>query len=257
MKASFLNHDKPLITAMILCRTPEECIMKVKASLQDGAEALGFQLEKLLKCYRNEDDLRRIFEACEGKPIYVCAYRQGSDAYYTDEECAELLLMAQKAGADLMDIFGDMFDERPYYQIAEDPEAIRRQKELIDTIHARGGEALISCHTWKPLSVEENLMIAHAQAERGADVIKIVDGSDDPKDLPGFLESIHRIQEETGKKLLFLVSGRCRIIREIGPALGVCMYLTVQHHGEFDTPEQPLLVDVCAIDRHIRYFPEA
>ena len=96
-----------------------------------------------------------------------------------------------------------------------------------------------------------------AQADRGADVIKIVDSSDDPKDLPGFIESIQRILEVTGKKLLFLVSGGDRILREFGPALGVCMYLTVHHHGEFDTHEQPLLKDVVAIDRAIRYPEEA
>lgn len=257
MKPSFLDKKKPLITAMVLERTPEAAIEKIRLSIEGGAEAIGFQLERMESAYQTEDNFRRIFEACEGRPIYVCFYRHGSDREYTDEECAEKLLMAADAGATLLDVFGDMFGEAPYYQIADDPEAIRRQKELTAQIHRRGCEVLISSHTWKPLSVDENLMIAKAQADRGADVIKIVDSSDDPKDLPGFIESIQRIREVTGKKLLFLVSGGDRILREFGPALGVCMYLTVHHHGEFDTHEQPLLKDVVAIDRAIRYPEEA
>ena len=255
MKNSFVHQEKPLITAMILEKTPEAAIEKIRLSLEGGAEALGFQLEKLERKYMNQADLQRIFEACEGKPIYATVYRKGTDAEYTDEECAEYLLLALSAGADLLDIFGDMFDESPYYQIAEDPEAVRKQKVLAEEIHRRGGEVLISSHTWKPLSVDENLMIARAQAERGADVIKIVDSSDEPEDIPGFIESIRRIREETEKKLLFLVGGKDRIIREIGPALGVCMYLVVHHYGEFDPDVQPLLEDVVAIDRHIRYLP--
>ena len=43
MKPSFLNHDKPLICAMIQCRTADECIEKIKMSLIDGAEAFGIQ----------------------------------------------------------------------------------------------------------------------------------------------------------------------------------------------------------------------
>ena len=252
MRNSFVTAEKPLITAMVLERTPEAAIEKVRLSLEGGAEAIGFQLEKLERKYRDEAVFRRLFEACEGKPIYVCAYRNGSDSNYTDEECAECLRMALSAGATLLDVFGDIFGPAPYYQLAEDPEAVRRQKELIREIHAGGGEVLISCHTFKSLSVGENLMIARTQAERGADVIKIVDVSNDDAELPGYIESIRRIQEETGRKLLFLVSGRLRILREIGPSLGVCMYLTVHHHGEFDTPEQPLLADVVAIDSHMR-----
>lgn len=47
MKTTFLNYDKPLLTAMIQCPTAEECIEKIKASLADGADALGIQLCRL------------------------------------------------------------------------------------------------------------------------------------------------------------------------------------------------------------------
>ena len=44
MKPSFLNSDKPLLTAMIQLPTAEACIKKITASIEAGADALGIQL---------------------------------------------------------------------------------------------------------------------------------------------------------------------------------------------------------------------
>jgi len=239
--SAFLNSEKPLLTAMVQYPTPEECILKIKASLAEGADALGIQLCKLRREFRTKEVLMEIFAACEGKPIYVTSYRVGHSEGLSDDEVADLLLLAADCGANLMDVMGDLYGPDPAYQLTTDPEAVERQKALIAEIHRRGGEVLMSCHTNRSTTVEENLMIARAQAERGADVIKIVNDSKDLAELPGYVESIRRILEETGKKLLFLAGGPCSILRYIGPSLGVCMYLCVQHHGPLDTKVQPLL----------------
>ena len=55
MKPTFLNHDKPILCAMVLCSTPEACIEKIKASVSDGAEAIGIQLEKPFSLYTPDD----------------------------------------------------------------------------------------------------------------------------------------------------------------------------------------------------------
>jgi len=251
--ASFLNHEKPLLTAMIQYPTPEECIQKIQASLVDGAEAFGIQLCKLKKEYRTKETLERIFQACQGLPIYITSYRGGQSAGCTDEECAELLLLGLDAGATLCDIMGDMFDKGAQYELTENPEAVAKQKALIDEIHRRGGEVLMSCHTRSDLSLEENLKIAKAQAERGADIIKIVNDIKDKSRLPVSIQSIQQILEETGKKLLFLVSGAGQIMRYIGPNFGVCMYLCVQHYGPLDTKVQPLLKDLKQIRDHMPF----
>ena len=47
MKPSFLDKKKPLITAMVLERTPEAAIEKIRLSIEGGAEAIGFQLERM------------------------------------------------------------------------------------------------------------------------------------------------------------------------------------------------------------------
>lgn len=238
---------------MIQCKTAEECIAKIKLSVSEGAEALGIQLCKLKREYRTAEILKEIFAACEGRPIYVTSYRHGESTGFTDEECAELLLLALDCGATLIDVFGDMFEKDAKYQLATAPEAVEKQKALISEIHRRGGEVLISCHTKSNLTVEENIEIARAQLERGADVMKIVDECDDKNDIPSCIESIQRITAMTDKKLLFLVGGKGQIIRYIGANFGVCMYLCVAYHGEIDTVVQPLLSKLRIMRDNIRF----
>ena len=244
VKATFLEYEKPLLCAMIICETPEECIAKIKASIAEGAEALGVQLCRIKKEYRNVETLSRIFAACEGLPIYITSYRGAESEGYTDRECADYLLMGLEAGATLCDIFGDMFEKGAKYQLATDPDAVRQQKELADEIHRRGGEVLFSCHTQQVTTVEENLYIAKEQADRGADVIKIVSIMEDKNEIGAYIESIRRINAEVPKKLLLLSGGVSRVIRYIGPSFGVCMYLCLHEVGPFDTPLQPLLKNI-------------
>ena len=253
MKPTFLKYEKPLLTAMIQYRTPEECILKIKASLADGADAIGIQLDKLKKEYRTPECFKKIFEACEGKPIYVTCYRNGNNEPDTDDVLAEMLLMALDCGATLCDVMGDMFDPSPQYELTTDADAIKKQVELIEKIHERGGEVLISSHTYKSISTDECLMIAKEQIKRGADIIKIVNHANTADEVPKYIDAIQKIIAMTDRKLLFLVSGRGEIIRYIGPNFGVCMYLCVQHHGEMDTTEQPVLSKIKAIRDNIRF----
>ena len=252
-KPTFLIYEKPLLCAMIQCPTPDECIEKIRRSIAGGADALGVQLCKLEKQYRTETELKRIFSACEGKPIYVTSYRTGHSKDLTDEECTALLLMGIKCGASLADVMGDMFDQGALYELSTDPFAIEKQKALISKIHAMGGEVLMSCHTRHALSVEENLMIAKAQEERGADVLKIVDVAENKSEIPSYIESIQKIVAATDKRLLLLVSGEGQILRYIGPNFGVCMYLCVESHGELDTKEQPTLAKIKAVRDNILF----
>jgi len=241
MKPTFLKYEKPLLTAMIQCPTKEEAIAKIKKSLALGADAIGVQLCKLKKEYRNLKDLKDIFDACEGKPIYITSYRSGESAGYTDEQCAELLLLGLEAGATLCDVMGDMFDPKSPLELSQNPVPIKKQMELIDEIHHRGGEVLMSSHTYKNISIEEAMMIAKEHDSRGADIIKIVTIADHEHDIPKYIECIQKIIASTSKKLLFLTSGKGTLIRYIGPFFGVCMYLCVESHGALDTKEQPLL----------------
>ncbi len=242
MKASFLNSEKPLLCAMVQCATVEECICKIQASLAEGATAFGIQLCKINKELRTKENLTKIFEACEGLPIYVTSYRHSENEGYTDEECAEVLLLALECGATILDVMGDMFDRGAKYELTEDPEAVKKQKALIEKIHALGGEVLMSSHTGNNLAVKESLRIAACHEERGADVIKIVNKTDSLDDLPKTFETILELNKAVTKKFLYLEGGPTqKMVRNLGPQLGVCMYLTCQHYGPVDTTAQPKL----------------
>ncbi len=255
MKPTFLQYDRPLLTAMIQCETPTECIRKIRASLADGAEALGVQLCKLKQEYRTPEDLRAIFAACEDKPIYITSYRCGSSVDLTDEECADLLLLGLDCGATLCDVMGNLFDrDTTYLELTHSPTAIQKQKELIAEIHRRGGEVLMSSHTLEVLSVEETLTIAAEHRARGADIVKIVNRTDKSTELPLCIHTIQELHRTLDRPFLYLVNGPCHpFVRQIGPSLGVCMYLCVHEHGPLDTLEQPILRSLKAARENLKF----
>lgn len=239
MKKTFL--DKTPIVSMIQCRTKQECIDKINRSFTAGAEAFGVQLCQLKREERTDENLKSIFDACKDKPIYVTSYRYNQSTGMSDGECADLLIKALNFGATLLDIPGDLFDKNQF-QITDNEEAVSKQKELIDKIHSSGGEVLISTHDFRELSAEEIFRVAKLQAQRGADIIKIVVKAESIKMLPEYIAVIQKVKEQLNKPFLFLDVGACsNILRKVGPDLGTCMYLCVESHSELDTPAQPII----------------
>lgn len=254
----FFNYEKPILCAMVQCKTPEDCIKKIEDSIAEGAEALGIQLCKLERQYRTREILTEIFSACKGLPIYITSYRKGASDGYTDEECADFLLFGLDCGLSvgsmmLCDVIGDLYGRSPYYELAVEESAVRRQKALIDEIHRRGGYVLMSSHTLKDVSTEESVMIAKAHVERGADIIKIVNRAESAASIPNHIAAIQKITAMTDKKLLLLVSGEGQIVRYIGANFGVCMYLCVAYHNELDTKEQPTLARLKPIRENLPF----
>lgn len=242
---------KPMLTAMIMKTTPEECIAKIRASKEDGAEGYGVHLCKLEKQYRTREAIEKIFHACGDKPIYFTSYRGATGGELTDEECRELMLLGVDSGGTICDIMGDLFC-RSENEITYDSEAVKRQKALIDEVHKRGARVLMSSHTFKSLSAEETLKIALAQQERGADIIKIVNGTESMDELPECIRTIELLRKNLDREFLYLVCGPChKIIRQIGPNLGVCMYLCLESRGEMDSGEQPILKNIKAVRDNI------
>ena len=246
-KATFLEYERPLLCAMVQDDTPEEMICTILDSLYGGAEAFGIQLCNLKHEYRTEETLRKIFSYCEGRPIYITSYRGNQSKGLSDDECAELLLLGLRAGATLCDVMGDYFCPTTD-QLTFDEEAVKKQKALIEKIHEMGGEVLISSHLSRFFSEEEIVRYAKAQAERGADVIKIVSKAETEDEQMASLQIIHRLKQECDRPFLFLVGGKyTRLVREIGPSLGVCMYLCLSRYRPVSAKAQPLLSAAKAI----------
>lgn len=240
MKRTFLNHEKALLTVMLQCETPEVAIGRIRNALHCGGEAFGLQVESLRSEYQNEETYKKIFDEMRGKPVYVTNYRGASNRGKTDEELAEGLLLLAESGATLCDVMGDMFDRQPD-EVAVDEHAISKQMELIEALHEKGAEVLMSSHILKYTPAERVLEIAFEQKRRGADIIKIVTCADDMEQQINNLRIVNLLKKELDAPFLFLCGGECNIHRRLGMMLGNCMQLCVYEHDARSTYVQPLL----------------
>ena len=248
----FLDNRRPLLCAMVQDTTPDQMICTIMDSLYDGAEAFGIQLENLLPEYRNEETLQKIFKHCEGKPIYLTSYRGNGSKGLSDEECVDFLLMGLRAGVGLSpvicDVMGDLFCKETD-QLTFDGTALAKQRALIARIHEAGGEVLISVHLSRFFRQNEVLAYAREQKARGADIVKIVNKTNGEDEMMENLHTIHALKKELGETpFLFLASGTGgHTVRQMGPALGVCMYLCTVRYYPVTAKQQPKLRSAKAI----------
>ena len=240
MKPSFLNAEKPFLTLML--QNPELSVLheRIEKSIELGADAFGFQAEALNSKYNTDYNLKDLFDRMQGRPSYVTNYRKRFNDGLTDDELAQGLLRLIDCGATLCDVMGDMFCKHPE-ELTDDAVAIDKQMRLIDDIHNRGAEVLMSSHVLKYTPAERVLEIAFEQKRRGADIIKIVTKADNTEQQLENLRITTLLKKELGAPFLYLSGGECAIHRRMGPALGCCMYLCVYEHDEFGTASQPLL----------------
>lgn len=254
--AFVFDKKRPPLVAMVQDDTVANALDTIVDSHYDGADAFGIQLEDLRPEFRTAEQLNKLFAACYGKPIYITSYRCRESKGLTDDECMELLLKGVENGADLADVMGDLYDPQPH-ELTENPEAVAKQKALIEKIHSMGGQVLMSCHTHTCLPDEEVIRYALAQKERGADVVKIVNECKTEADYRRALNLPFKLKDALGDTpFLFLTSGvGGRVIRQIGPQLGVCMYLCAVRHKPGFTNLQPLLRAMKQVRDHLIFMP--
>lgn len=250
MKPTFKNHEKPLFTCMIQKRTPQEIIDTMKLAKPAGADAFGIQFEQLLPEHRNPEAYKQIFSNTGGLPTYITNYRSdrfdNANAGKSDEVLSRELVEIAKCGGTLMDVMGDMFCKHPE-ELTDDPEAVKKQIELIDEIHSVGGEVLMSSHVLKYTPAERVIEIALAQQERGAEVVKIVTHANDDIEQGDNLRMVGMLKKELKVPFLYLCGGNCQVLRRIGPMLGCGLWLCVYERDDLSTRSQPLLHQVKAI----------
>lgn len=240
MKPTFLNNQKPLLTVMLQCETPDLIIGRIRNALCDGAEAFGLQAEWLKPEYQTQEVYEQLIREMRDRPCYVTNYRGRNNGDTSDEVLAEGLLTWAKCGATLCDVPGDHFCKHPL-QLTGDPEAIGKQMELIDKLHAQGAEVLMSSHIFTFTPAEKVLEVALEQKRRGADVVKIVTGADTMEQQIENLRITNLLKEELGIPFLFLSGGQCSLHRRLGIHLGCCMALCTHAHDALSSFPQPLL----------------
>ncbi len=238
--SKFLIHEKPMLTVMLQCETPEVAIGRIRNANMLGADAYGLQVESLKPEYHNAESYKRIFEEMKGRPSYVTYYRGGSNEGKTDDELAKGFIHIAENGATLVDVIGDLFCKHPQ-ELTDNEEAIKKQMELIDILHSKGAEVIMSSHIMKFTSAERVLEMALEQKRRGADIIKIVAFADTMEQQIENLRITDLLKRELGAPFLFLSGGECTLHRRLGMKLGCCMALCVYEHDALSTPAQPLL----------------
>jgi 3-dehydroquinate dehydratase type I len=233
-------NGKPMLTVMLQCETPEVAIGRIRNANGLGADAYGLQVESLLPEHQTADTYRKLFAEMKGRPAYVTNYRSANNKGKTDEELAEGLLVLADCGAALCDVMGDLYCKHPQ-ELTEDPVAIQRQMELIDKLHQKGVQVLMSSHIMKFTPAERVMEVALEQKRRGADIIKIVTDAPDMQAQLENMKTIDLLKRELGAPFLFLCGGECGMLRRLGTKLGNCMALCVYEHDALSTPGQPLL----------------
>ena len=242
-KSSFLGHEKALLTCMVQAETPDRIKELMSRSSSEGAEAFGIQFCRLKAEYRNAETYNELFKYIDGKPVYVTNYRNhGSNSGKSDDALAVELVELAECGATLCDVIGDMFDKQDD-EVAKDNTAIEKQMKLIDELHKRGAEVLMSSHIFKFTPAERVLEIALEHQRRGADISKIVTGASNRAEEIENLGIMNLLRENLKIPILFLSVGECYISRRIGATLGNCMSLCVYEYDELSTKLQPLLRD--------------
>lgn len=236
----FLNQDRPMLTVMLECETPELAIGRIRNANALGADAYGLQIESLKPEYHNAETYKRIFAEMGGRPCYTTYYRSHYNVGKSDEELAQGMIALAESGATLVDVMGDLFCKHPE-ELTDNEEAIKKQMELIDKIHSLGAEVLMSSHVFKYIPADRVMEIALEQKRRDADVIKIVTGAGDMEQQIENLRITDLLKRELGAPFLFLSGGYCSLHRRLGMKLGCCMCLCVYEHDAFSTPMQPLL----------------
>lgn len=226
------------LTCSVSDRDEAECISTVRNALYDGADGFLFHLEKLDPAAKNAAALRQIFAYTENRPVLTVNYRTGGT---DDAELASLQLEAVEAGAGCVDVMGDMFG-RCEGELTRDREAILRQRDYIDEIHAEGAQVMMSSHILKYIEDDRLMEYAHEFVRRGADIVKLVTGAENEDELMKGLNQTRMLRDNLNVPFLHIIGGRYgRIHRALAPTLGSCMVLCVQRYTPAGNKDKPLL----------------
>lgn len=154
-------------------RTPEDLIENILQFENAGAHGVVINFDELDRQYWTFDHFKAILSAGKRVETYACFYRNKHTTDLNDETRAEYLLMASLAGADIVDVMGDLFDPTPF-ELSLNPEAVAKQKALIARLKQNGSTVLMSSHILQYRSYEDTLKYFHTHLERGADISKAV-----------------------------------------------------------------------------------
>jgi len=238
MRPSFLRLQSPYLAAIIAEATPDQTIGSILNCEHDGAEAFVVDLSAWERDKLTLPVLSRVFH-CTGRPAMPLCYRSRNLAadQIDDDARAELMLLTIDAGAAACDIMGDMYDPSPRERTT-DRDAIKKQRRLIDRVHAKGAEVLMSSHAQNEfLSAEEVLEHLRDFVSRGVDIPKIVVRANAEDELIEAFRTTVLLRQELKVPFVHLCSGKYgRLQRYVAPSLGAALTFGIRNLGEGPQP---------------------
>lgn len=238
MRPSFLRLQSPYLAAIIEGATPDAAIASVLRCEHEGAEGFAVSLVAWERDELTLDELSRVFH-CTGRPMMPLCYRSGNLAAdrMDDDARADLLLLAVDAGAAACDIMGDLYDPAPRER-THDRQAIEKQKRLIDRIHAKGAEVIMSSHAPHEFLTGEQILEHMSDfVSRGADIPKIVVRADSDDEVIEAFRTTVLLKRELRVPFVHLCSGRYgRLQRYVAPSLGAALTFGMEHSVQGPQP---------------------
>ena len=258
MRKSFASLPAPVYAAVIREKTPVQAICAIKNAEMNGATAFDLHLSCLEEQYRTVAHIKSIVD-CTTKPMLGLNYNITVDrGGYTcsEDERIALLMTAVEAGISAVDFQGYTYDldskdgyvgEKSYSFTANNPKEvvtderiIEKQKRLIDKVHAKGAEVLLSCHPNVFMPKTQVVELAQYLQERNPDIIKIVTVCDTDEEMIEAFDTMLALKKEIkNAKIHFHCNGKTgKLTRIIHPLLGAYMTFCVDRYAEGHTMEQ-------------------
>ena len=241
LKRSFVGRQEPAVALLYKPLSLAEAAALARSAEDDGADGIAVEISELPLEERTVDGFRGLTKSvC--LPFMFIDYRKDKFCGADDDARQQHLLKAAEAGADVIDVMGDLYAPAPR-ELTFDPAAVARQKRLIDEIHARGAHVLISSHVLQEmLRAEEVLEHLQVQSSRGADILKIVVKCDSDEDFVESVRTMLLLRRELDKPFIYLAGGRfSRAVRYLGPKLGVAVEFAVHDYDSRGIYAQPTI----------------
>ncbi len=241
LKRSFLNRQTCAVSLLYKPDSTAKAVALARSAEADGADGIAIEISHLPEEARTFETFKGIIN-CVQLPFMFINYRKDILCGADDEKRQVYLLRAADAGADVIDVMGDLYAPAPR-EITFDTAAIAQQKKLIDTIHAKGAYALISSHaTGEFIPPEDVLEMMKMQSSRGADILKVVTRVNTEEEFSEAVRTLFLLRKNLDKPFIYLAGGKFgKIIRFMGPKFGVAVEFGVHDYDTEGIYYQPTI----------------
>jgi len=255
-----MNHTlsrlpSPALAGVIREKTELAAIAEIRNCLFDGADMIDLHLSCLERT--DVESLQKVIRSSR-LPVLALNYNrtcEWQNAGYEEPERVESLLRAVDAGAAGIDMQGYTFhspsktdfcgEDRYSFtkgnprEIVTDPDIIARQCALIEQVHERGAEVLLSCHPGVVMDHTQVVELALFLEQRGPDIIKIVTPAKTEADLAESMRTMIALKQEVRTPVAYHANGAAgRFSRIMNPALGGQIAFCISRYTESSTMGQ-------------------